>query len=93
LIKSAKRVLHFAPHHSVRLQLLTYRPQSRKAHLFSPQVREYVKIILFFVGPDVLDLAQNGRIILRQETPAVMPCGDCASVMARKSEISTYLMI
>src|SRR6185312_4845047 len=33
LIESAKRVVHFATHHSVWMQLLAHGPQSRKVHL------------------------------------------------------------
>jgi len=49
------------------------------------------KNILFLSALTNLDLAQNGRIISRLEKSDVMPCSDCTSVMARKSEISAYL--
>src|SRR6516164_4898723 len=44
LIESTKRVFHFAPYRAEWVQLLaTRRPQSRKAHLFSPSLREYIQ--------------------------------------------------
>jgi hypothetical protein len=55
-------------------------------------VRENTKRFLDLPDPGSLDLAQNGRIISRREKSAVMPCNDRTSKMARKSEISAYLM-
>src|SRR5215471_10148392 len=44
LIESTKRVFHFAPHYSERVQFLA--PQSRKTDLFSPSARENIEFLL-----------------------------------------------
>jgi len=51
-----------------------------------------MKYTLAFPDPADLDLAQDGRIILRLEKPAMTPCNDWSST-ARKCEMSAYLLI
>jgi hypothetical protein len=78
LSESTKRVFHFAPHHSERVQFLA--PLSRKTHLFSPSARENIEFLLTMRD---LDPAQTVSASTQLRKPGKQGDG-----LGRKNEVA-----